>query len=155
MLSHTILRNKSNWTKEYCYLFKRKLIICLNLINISMYYCVTHGLVGKVGDLWTEANKYWHVLCLSLWCLTPLSTIFQLFRGGQFYWWRKPGYREKTTDLPQFTDKLYHIMLHGVYLAWAGFELTTLVLIYNECISNSKSNYHTITSLSLTSPMCG
>jgi len=34
-----------------------------------------------------------------------------LYLDRQFYWWRNQEYSEKTTDLSQVTDKLYHIQL--------------------------------------------
>ena len=50
---------------------------------------------------------------------------------------------EKTTDLSQVTDNLYHIMLYTS--PWSRFELTTSVVIGTDCIGSCKSNYHTIT----------
>ena len=57
-------------------------------------YKVEHP-IGIELDFWKYKQFGW----FGLWCLTPLSIIFQLYRGTQFYWWREIEYSQKTAKL--------------------------------------------------------
>jgi hypothetical protein len=108
------------------FVFKYVCEVCIDWCFRDIWTCRGHV---SQGLSWLSFLVFISVYFLTywFWFMLPNATIFQLFLAGKFYWFSNLEYPEKTTDLLEITDKLYHLMLYGVHLVMNG------VRIHNFC----------------------
>jgi len=121
---------------DFCFAFSISLLAFYMLTIISAVPFNTQLLITPHNF----ASQHIFTICQRLFQQYSSNIV----RVSRFYTWWKPEYPEKTTDIQEVTDTIYHIMLYRLHFALLEFKRKALVVIGTDCIGSS--TYHTFTT---------
>jgi hypothetical protein len=90
----------------------------LHTLTQFLYAISSHK--WSIFQLYSWQDSFWFMMLHA----TFNNISVNLYLWGQFYWWRKPDYLKKTTNMSQVTDKFFNI-LYEVHLAMNRVRIHT------------------------------
>ena len=130
-----------NWQQEnYSGKSEKNLSTALMHRNHTFFLRYVYTVKPVESESWINRNHKGS----GFWCLTSLSTAFQLYRGDQLYWCSKLEYPEKNP--PTCHKSLTNFFTSSTPRHERGSNYNISGEIGTDWIGSYKSNYHIITT---------